>query len=167
MSKINHRGIVMEAEQLKKMDATAVLWMAIQLSGVKRKDIEKAQDWPRGTIDRWCSNKDDHLPNMDDLVELVIMTAHGRPVEGHILVQWLIARADDGALQYDVPAITPDELARMFVEFSADFGASAVAAFEALKDQQIIRVEALRMNRALADIISTAQQIQMGLVPYV
>lgn len=157
----------MDAEQLKKMDATAVLWMAIQLSGLKRREAEKAQDWSRGTIDRWTSNKDEHLPNMEDLLELVVMTAQGRPAEENILVQWLIARANDGALQYDVQAITPDELARLFVEFSADFGATAIAAFESLKDQKIVRVEALRMNRAIADIIATAQQIQQGLVPYI
>lgn len=157
----------MEAEQLKKMDAASVIWTAIQLSGLKRKQAEKTQEWSRGTIDRWTSAKDPHLPNMDDLCELIVMTAQGRPAEDNILVQWLIARADDGALQYDVPALTPDELARLFVEFSADFGASAIAAFDALKDQQIVRVEALRMNRALMDIISTAQQIQQGLVPYI
>ncbi len=157
----------MDAEQLKKMDACAVLWMAIQLSGLKRREAEKAQDWSRGTIDRWTSNKDEHLPNMEDFLELVVMTAQGRPAEENILVQWLIARANDGALKYDSPAITPDELARLVVEFSADFGTTAIAAYEALKDQQIVRVEALRMNRALMDIISTAQAIQQGLTPYI
>ena len=167
MARKNHRGFVMDAEQLKKMDATAVLWMAIQLSGLKRREAEKAQDWSRGTIDRWTSNKDEHLPNMEDLLELVVMTAQGRPAEENILVQWLIARANDGALEYDVQAVTPDELARLFVEFSADFGNTAIAACEALKDQEIVRVEALRMNRALMDIIATAQQIQQGLTPYI
>ena len=157
----------MEPEQLKKMDCCSVLWMAIQLSGLKRRQAEKAQEWSRGTIDRWTSSKDPHLPNMDDLVELIVMTAQGRPAEENILVQWLIARANDGALLYEVPAITPDELARLFVEFSADFGNTAIAAFDAVKDQQIVRVEALRMNRALMDIIATAQTIQSGLVPYI
>jgi hypothetical protein len=66
-----------------------------------------------------------------------------------------------------VPPITPDELAKLFLEFSADFGATAVSAFDAVKDQQIVRVEALRMNKALMDIISTAQQIQQGLTAYI
>ena len=157
----------MEAEQLKKMDAPAILWVAIQLSGLKRREAEKAQDWSRGTIDRWTSNKDEHLPNMEDLLELIVMTAQGRPAEENLLVQWLVARANDGALQYEAKPIKPDELAKLFLEFSADFGATAIAAFEAVKDQQIVRVEALRMNRALMDIIATAQTIQSGLVPYI
>jgi hypothetical protein len=157
----------MDPEHLKKMDGSSVLWMAIQLSGVKRREVEKAQDWARGTVDRWVSSKDPHLPNMDDLCELIVMTMCGQPAENHPIIQWLIARANDGALLYDVPPITPDELAKLFLEFSADFGATAISAFDAVKDQQIVRVEALRMNKALMDIISTAQQIQQGLTAYI
>ena len=167
MARKNHRGFVMDAEQLKKMDAASVLWLAIQTSGVKRRDVEKAQEWSRGTVDRWVSSKDPHLPNMDDLCELIVMTLCGGPAQDHPIVQWLIARANDGALLYDVPAIKPDQLVRLFFDFSADFGSAAISASEAVRDGNIERVEALRMNKALMDIISTAQQIMQGLAPHI
>jgi hypothetical protein len=157
----------MNQEQLKKMDASSVIWTAIQLSGIKRREAEKAQDWSRGTVDRWVSSKDPHLPNVDDLCELVVMTMNGRPAEENLLVQWLIARANDGALQYEVQPLKPEELTKLFLEFSSDFGSAAIAAFDAVQDHKIERVEAMRMNKALMDIISTAQQIQQGLVPYI
>lgn len=157
----------MDAEQLKKMDAPSILWMAIQLSGMKRRQAEKAQEWSKGTIDRWTSSKDPHLPNMDDLCELIVMTMCGKPAEDNPIVQWMIARANDGALLYEIPPITADELARLFLEFSADFGATAVSAFEAVSDKKIQRGEAMRMNRALMEIISTAQKLQQGLTPYI
>lgn len=157
----------MDQQQLKKMDASSVVWTAIQLSGIKRREAEKAQDWSRGTVDRWVSSKDPHLPNMEDLCELIVMTMCGQPAENSLLVQWLIARANDGALLYETPPLKPEELTKLFLEFSADFGAAAIATYDAVQDRKIERVEAMRMNKALMDIISTAQQIQQGLVPYI
>lgn len=157
----------MDQEQLKKMDAPSVIWTAIQLSGIKRREAEKAQDWSRGTVDRWVSSKDPHLPNVEDFLELVVMTMNGRPAEASLLVQWLIARANDGALLYEALPLKSEELTKLFLEFSADFGAAAVATYDAVQDHKIERVEAMRMNKALMDIISTAQQIQQGLLPYI
>lgn len=77
----------MDQEHLKKMDAPSVIWTAIQLSGIKRREAEKAQDWSRGTVDRWVSSKDPHLPNVEDFLELVVMTMGGRPAENSLLVQ--------------------------------------------------------------------------------
>lgn len=157
----------MDQEHLKKMDAPSVIWTAIQLSGIKRREAEKAQDWSRGTVDRWVSSKDPHLPNVEDFLELVVMTMGGRPAENSLLVQWLIARANDGAVLYDTPALKPEELTRLFLEFSADFGVAAIATYDAVQDRKIERVEAMRLNKALMDIISTAQQLQQGLSPYI
>lgn len=68
---------------------------------------------------------------------------------------------------YDTPALKPEELTRLFLEFSADFGVAAIATYDAVQDRKIERVEAMRLNKALMDIISTAQQLQQGLSPYV
>lgn len=167
MTREYHRGVFMDAEKLKEMGASEVVWLAIHLSGKKRRQIEEALELVPGQIDRWSSRKDHHTPSLEVLPELVEATTVGGDVSGNVLVQWLFARVRDRNLQYDPQSLSIKEMERQLLHLGSEFGQIAACVIEASHDNQIARAEAMRIKTAAADIIGRCQTMLNGVEPYI
>ena len=167
MSAITTRGVFMDSNQLREMSAAQVVWMAVHLSGKKRRAVEEELELVPGQIDRWSSRKDHHSPSLEILPELIEATTTGRDAAANILVQWLLALVEDRNLKYDPKAVGADELQTQIVHLGAEFGQVATCVLDAVEDNKLTRAEALRCKNAAADVIARAQTIVHGVEPYI
>lgn len=161
------RGVFMDMQKLKEMGASEVVWLAVHLSGKKRRQIEESLELVPGQIDRWSSRKDHHTPSLEVLPELVEATTVGGDVGGNVLIQWLFARVRDRNLQYDPKSLSVEEMERLLLHLGAEFGQIATCVIEAGADNQISRAEAMRVKTAAADIIGRCQTMLSGVEPYI
>lgn len=95
------KGVFMDSQKLKEMGVAEVVWLAVHLSGKKRRQIEEELELVPGQIDRWASRKDHHSPSLEILPELIEVTTSGREALENVIVQWLLARVDDTCLKHD------------------------------------------------------------------
>ena len=160
------RGVYMDAEQLKKMDASEAVWLAVHLCGKRRRELEEELELVPGQIDRWSSRKDHHTPNLATLPELIEATSAGDPHE-NVMLQWILARVLDRNLKYDRRNMTVEEMERQLLHLSVEFGGVAACVVEAGKDGRVDRTEAMRCKTAAADVIARCQSIIGGLEPYI
>lgn len=160
------RGVYMDAEQLKKMEASEAVWLAVHLSGKRRRVIEEEMELPVGQLDRWSSRKDHPSPSLAVLPELIEATSADDPRD-NVMLQWLLARVADRNLKYDRNNMGVDELERNLLHLSAEFGAVAAHIVTAGHDSRIDRAEAMRIKTAAADVMARCQTILSGVEPYI
>lgn len=160
------RGVYMDAEQLKKMDASEAVWLAVHLCGKRRRELEEELELVPGQIDRWSSRKDHHTPSLATLPELVEATSAGDPRE-NVMLQWLLARVADKNLLYDRQRMGISEMERNMLHLGAEFGQVAIHVLSATTDGAIDRTEAMRIKSAAADVMARCQTILSGVEPYI
>lgn len=169
----NPKGVSMDSEQLKRMSADGALHLTVETATtpsnekMRRRDIEVELDLAPGTIHKWVSEKSHHLPNLQDVADLVRITRGGRDALSHTIVQWLIAYANDGGLKYCPMPLPAGELAVACTEMGAEFGEFARAAVDAIADGEISRTEALRIRTAMGEVIAVCQRIINGVEPHI
>jgi hypothetical protein len=161
------RGVFMDAQKLKEMGASEVVWLATHLSGKKRRHIEEALELVPGQIDRWSSRKDHHTPSLEVLPELIEATSTSRDAADSVIIQWLLARVADQNLKYDPKSMSIEEMERHLLHLGADFGAVATCVIDAGMDRIVTRPEAMRIKTATADIMRRCQDILTGVEPYI
>lgn len=161
------RGVFMDMQKLKEMGTAEVVWLAVHLSGKKRRQIEEALELVPGQIDRWASRKDHHSPSLEVLPELIEATTLGRDALDNVIVQWLLARVDDTCLKHDVGSMTAAEMEHQILHLGAEFGQIASCVIEAGQDQLVTRAEALRIKNAAGTVMSRCQAILTGVEPYI
>lgn len=167
MKGITTRGVFMDAEKLKKMDASAVVWTAVQMSGKRRREIEEALELVPGQIDRWSSRKDHPSPSLAVLPELIEATTTGGNPAENIIIQWMLARVNDQNLKYDIAAMGVEEMERQLLHLGADFGSVAQCVIDAGMDRKVSRAEAMRIKNAVANIMGRCQDVLTGVEPYI
>lgn len=163
----NPRGVFMDTQKLKEMGAAEVVWLAVHLSGKKRRQIEEALELVPGQIDRWSSRKDHHSPSLEVLPELIEATTSGRDALGNVIVQWLLARVDDTCLKHDLRSMTVAEMEQHILHLGAEFGQIAAVVIEAGQDHKVSRAEALRIKNAAGDIMARCQAVLTGVENYI
>jgi len=157
----------MDTTKLQAMSAAEVVWLAVNLSGKRRRAIEEALDLIPGQIDRWSSRKDHHTPSLAVLPELIEATATDRDISNHVLILWLLARVAGCNLHHEHRTLEPCELVSQLARLSVEFGRVALATQDAIHDKAITRPEAMRIKNAAADVISRCQGIMHGVEPYI
>lgn len=167
MTGVSTRGVFMDAAKLKKMDASAVVWTAVQMSGKRRREIEEELELVPGQIDRWSSRKDHPSPSLAVLPELIEVTTTGANAADNIIIQWLLARVNDQNLKYDPKAMSIEEMERQLLHLGADFGSVAHCVIEAGMDRKVTRAEVLRIKNAVANIMGRCQEVLTGVEPYI
>lgn len=167
MKGISTRGVFMDAEKLKQMDASEAVWMCVQMSGKRRRELEEELELVPGQIDRWSSRKDHHSPSLAALPELVEATSCGADPAQNVLIQWILARVADGNLKYDPKGMSADQMLHEIVHLGSEFGRVASTAIDAGQDGKFSRVEALRIKTASADVIARCQALIHGVEPYI
>lgn len=160
------RGVFMDIQKLKEMGASEAVWLAVQLSGKKRRNIEEELELVPGQIDRWSSRKDHHTPSLAVLPELIEATTTGFDVAGNVIIQWLFARVRDRNLQYDPKSLTVSELLEQAASGGAELGRTFEYILEAGKDNKVSHLEALRIEKTAAELIKIGQSIHAGVQAY-
>ncbi len=112
----------MDADKLKQMDASEAVWMCVQMSGKRRRELEEELELVPGQIDRWSSRKDHHSPSLAALPELVEATSCGSDPAQNVLIQWILARVADGNLKYDPKGMSADQMLHEIVHLGSEFG---------------------------------------------
>ena len=167
MSPICTRGVFMNIEKLKQMDASAAVYMCVQMSGKRRRELEEELELVPGQLDRWASRKDHHSPSLAVLPELIEATSCGGDPVQNVIIQWILARIADKNLQHDPSGISGAQILKEIVHLGAEFGRVAAVAMQATEDDQFSRVEAMRIKSAAAVVMSRCQVLIQGVEPYI
>ena len=165
MSGTNHRGIFMSPQILRKMGADTAVNMAVTSArswGVTRKRIERDMDLSHGTISKWASGADHHVPNMEHLPDLLRLTSppregdyetDRRTILSSPILQWIIEGALDGGFEYDrIQPIDASALVEEQMSFARHCCGATMAILDALDDDEITRPERMRMVKALDEL---------------
>lgn len=160
----NTRGFFMDVDQLKVMDASGIVYVSVsRVRPIRRRDIEASLDLVEGQIDKWCSSKSHHLPNLQVTKELIQQTMlPGEDARDHPIVVWLIEGANEGAALHDLPELAPQQLLLETVSAVREVGDLAAAVELAVADNKVTRTEALAIRREASELSARMSRMVNG-----